>query len=79
MHILAENAQGTWICVGIGAVLLLVLLASASSSKCGVCGNSIKRKAFVWRVDGKKVRMCPKCNSQMESRQSKRAFKNRFG
>ena len=64
----------------IGIIILIVIIALlCKQKKCDVCGLDIKRKFYTWEIDGKKQTLCPKCNSQMERKVSKQAFKNRFG
>ena len=65
----------------IGAVVLVVIIALLCKQKkrCDVCGLDIKRKSYTWKIDGKKQTLCPKCNSQVERRVSRDAFKNKFG
>lgn len=45
------------------------------SRSCQICGNSIKRSSYTWTIDGKKKRVCPHCNQQLERQQSRNAFK----
>jgi ribosome-binding protein aMBF1 (putative translation factor) len=66
-----------WI-IGI-VVVLVVLVAFAGPGKCDVCGQPIKKTSYTWKIEGKKQKLCPKCNVQMERRVSKEAFKKRFG
>lgn len=63
-------------------VIVIVLVLGAIFSgpgRCDVCGVQIKRRYYRWTIAGKKQKLCPKCNSQMERRVSKQAFKRRFG
>ena len=64
----------------IGIIVILVVLALFSGpGSCDVCGQRIKRKYYTWRIDGKKQKLCPFCNSQMERKVSKEAFSKKFG
>lgn len=64
----------------IGIVILLVLVVMfGKPSSCDVCGQSIKKTYYKWKIAGKKQVMCPKCNSQMERKVSKEAFNKKFG
>ncbi len=54
------------------AVSLLVYLNLPR--RCNICGNVLKRSTYVWRIDGKKTRVCPHCNSSLERRQSRRGM-----
>jgi hypothetical protein len=47
--------------------------------KCDVCGLGIKKISYSWKIGGKKQKLCPKCNSRMERKVSKEAFKSKFG
>lgn len=47
--------------------------------RCDVCQVPIKRSSYTWDIGGRPHRLCPSCNSQMERRHSKRAFRDRFG
>ena len=58
---------------------VIVVLACAKPSKCDVCGLPIKRTSHMWTIQGEKKRLCPKCNSQMERKVSKAAFKSKYG
>lgn len=66
-----------WI-IGI-IVLIFIISVFAGPGKCDVCGLPIKKKHYTWKIDGKKQKLCPKCNSQMERKVSKDAFKSKFG
>lgn len=59
------------------AVFIMALLRK--QQRCDICGLDIKRKSYTWKIDGKKQTLCPKCNSQMERKISRDAFKNKFG
>ncbi|MCK5563770.1 MAG: hypothetical protein KAJ07_00865 [Planctomycetes bacterium] len=64
----------------IGIVILVIIVALFSQgSSCYVCDLPIKKKSYRWDLDGKRRTLCPKCNSQMERKISKEAFKNKFG
>lgn len=45
------------------------------TKRCQTCGKAIKEHHYTWRIEGKKVRLCPRCNGQME----RRAGLMRFG
>jgi hypothetical protein len=47
-------------------VFFLVLAVFSGSTKCDVCDLPIKRKYYTYKIDGKKQKLCPKCNSQMD-------------
>jgi hypothetical protein len=75
-----------WICglLGFFAVLfvlgfVLELIKASWKGSCGVCNATIRKTSYRWKIDGKMVRMCPRCNSRMEGRQSRSAFDARFG
>jgi ribosome-binding protein aMBF1 (putative translation factor) len=67
----------------IGIIVVVVILsiigALAGPGSCDVCGQGIKKKYYTWQIDGKKQKLCPKCNTQMERKISKEAFKKKFG
>lgn len=60
-------------------VLVLVLAFFSGPGSCEVCGQGIKKKYYTWSIDGKKQKLCPRCNSQMEKKISKEAFSKKFG
>lgn len=62
----------------IGAIILFIIITSARTKKCTVCNVPIKRLYYTWKVEGKKHRMCPKCNTQMERRVSKQTFNKKI-
>lgn len=67
-----------------GWVIAFIVIVSLISiftpgRRCDVCKLPIKRKYYRWVIEGKKTVLCPKCNTQMERRVSKGAFKGRFG
>ncbi len=66
-----------WI-IGIIIVVLIIAVFSGSA-KCDICNLPIKKKSYTYKIGGKKQTLCPKCNSQMEHKISKEAFKKRFG
>lgn len=70
-----------WVCVACGGLALLWALGALFSgpSKCDVCGLRIKRTLHTWTINGQKLRMCPKCNSRMENKKSREAFRATFG
>lgn len=59
--------------------MAIVSLFSRESRKCDICGLDIKRTYHEWKIGGKKQILCPNCNSQMERKVSRSAFKNKFG
>jgi len=66
-----------WIIIAV--IAFVILAAFADKGKCDICGLSIKRTSHTWRIGGKKQKLCPKCNNQMERRVSKNEFKKKFG
>jgi hypothetical protein len=38
------------------------------TKRCQTCGKAIKDHHYKWRIEGKKVRVCPRCNGQLERR-----------
>lgn len=64
----------------IGIIVLIVLGAIfGKPTSCDVCGQSIKKTYYTWKISGKKQHMCPKCNTQMERKVSKESFNKKFG
>jgi len=60
----------------ISLVVGSVLLGSTSTSKkCGICGNLLKKTMYEWKIEGKKKKVCPHCNSSLERRQSREAMR----
>lgn len=66
-----------WVIIGV--IALVILGALTRPRKCDVCGAEFKKKHYRWRMNGKKLKLCPRCNSQMERKVSRQAFKRRFG
>ena len=42
--------------------------------RCDICGNIFRRNKYRWSIRGKKVWVCPPCNSKLERQKSKQAF-----
>jgi hypothetical protein len=64
----------------LGALFGIGVLAALSGNvRCSVCGVPLKRKTYTWTLNGKTQKVCPKCNSRMENKVSKDAFKSKFG
>lgn len=63
----------------IGIIVIAFLAGAFKPRRCGVCGVGFKRRYYTWKVEGKKVHMCPNCNSKMSRRKSDYHFKDRFG
>jgi hypothetical protein len=80
--VLAQSGGGygaeVCVCIGVGLVLLLGV-AAAANNRCAICETPIKKTSYAWKIDGKRQKLCPNCNRQMESRQSKAAFRRKFG
>ena len=75
-----------WVCAILGFLIVLFVLAfvlelikAAWKGSCGVCNATIRKTSYRWKIDGKTVRMCPRCNSRMEGRKSRTAFEEKFG
>lgn len=52
----------TAIVVGIVGVIV-VLVAGTQSKLCDICGNRFRgRTLFVWKIEGKKKRVCQQCS-----------------
>lgn len=47
--------------------------------KCSVCRQRFKKKYTTWKISGKKMHLCPNCNSQMERKISTARFRDKFG
>lgn len=63
----------------VGIVVFLFIIGSlAKPTTCSVCGQALKRNSYTWTIEGKKQVLCPKCNSRMENKVSKEAFKAKF-
>ncbi|MFC1677215.1 hypothetical protein ACFL3G_09160 [Planctomycetota bacterium] len=63
----------------IGVVILVVIIAAFTGpGTCDICDLPIKKKHYTYKIDGKKQKLCPKCNNQMERKISKEAFKRKF-
>ena len=64
----------------IGAIILFVIIGALSGpGECGVCEQDIKKKYYTWKIDGKKTKLCPKCNTRMENKVSKEVFNRKIG
>ncbi|RPJ49791.1 MAG: hypothetical protein EHJ95_08250 [Methanobacteriota archaeon] len=59
--------------------ILFLLAAVSGPGTCSVCHAPIKKKYYVWKTNGEKLRLCPKCNRQMERNVSRDAFKSKYG
>jgi hypothetical protein len=66
---------------GIAALVGLLLVAGllGSPSRCKICSNVLKRGAYVWKIENKRVRVCPKCNNSLERKVSKAGMDRFFG
>jgi len=58
-------------------IILAVLVLSAHSRTCEICGVQLKRVLYRWEIDGKRKVVCPNCNRTLERRQSDRALANK--
>ncbi len=63
--------------LGVGGIVLLVIVVGmfAQPTECGICGNKLKKTSYKWELEGKKVRVCPSCNSALEKKRSREALK----
>jgi len=43
-------------------------------ARCGICKTVLRRAQYGWKLDGKKVTVCPNCNRRLESQKSREAF-----
>lgn len=68
----ADRATGVWVCCAIVVVFALAA-ALGRSKKCELCGSLIKRTYYTWTIQGKKMRLCPRCNGRLENKKSKQA------
>ena len=57
----------------VGLIGIYLFFRAVWPRTCGLCGNLIERSSHVWRINGKKVRLCPYCNSAQRRGQSRRA------
>jgi hypothetical protein len=63
-------------CVIVSILLVLGAVGAAMNSlRCTICGNQLKRKYYTWKLDGKRHRLCPHCNSSVERHQSTAAMR----
>lgn len=65
-------------------IFVVIMVAGAlkemlKPKRCGVCDQHFKKKYFTWTIEGKKMHLCPNCNSQMKRRVSSVRFKDKFG
>jgi len=67
------------IAAGVIFGILILLAVIVNPGRCSVCRVPIKRKYYIWKTNGEKLRLCPKCNSQMERKVSRDAFKSKYG
>lgn len=64
----------------IGAVTLMVIICAIfKPRRCDISQTYFKKKYFTWEIEGKKQRLCPNCNGEMQRRVSSQKFKSRFG
>lgn len=59
-------------------IVWVVLKAFSGSGRCDVCNQAIKKTYYTWKIEGKKQKLCPRCNTKMESRVSSQAFRKKF-
>lgn len=74
----SDGGGGIWGLVGLGFLIYLIFKSSSKPSSCDMCGTSIKRKYYTRTIADKRKTLCPKCNSRVENRRSKEAFKAAF-
>lgn len=46
--------------------------------RCHICEDRIKKLSYRWSIEGKTIKLCPKCNRRMEERQSRIKFDEYF-
>jgi hypothetical protein len=70
----------TGCCCVISLVVVGLVVASIGQGRtCGICGDRIKRRYYSWKIEGKKMALCPNCNRGLERRKSRDALERRFG
>ena len=60
-------------------VLVIVIVLGSVFGKprrCTVCGTPIKRTYYTWTIDGKKHKLCPNCNRNLERKVSREATRD---
>ncbi len=67
-----------WIILAICAFYFIYRIVK-KPSKCDVCGSPFRRKHYKVTIAGKYQWLCPNCNTQMEKKNSKEAFKVKIG
>lgn len=78
----AGNGSNWFCCYAFtGAVVIAVILGAVSGkpSECQVCGGSIGRKAYAWKLEGKQKWLCANCNRRLADHRSKIAIKRMLG
>ena len=65
--------------IGIAILYMIYRLIFSKPRKCYICGLSFKKVRYKWKLNGKPQWLCPRCNTQMEIKSSKEAFKAKIG
>jgi len=55
-------------------ILVIWFISNSRSSLCDLCDMELKRTVYTWNIHGKKKRICPNCNRQLERKKSKDAI-----
>jgi len=64
----------------LGIIALIYLYNKLSLPKsCSICKVRFKKGYYPWTLEGKRQKLCPKCNNRMENKLSKEAFKEKYG
>jgi hypothetical protein len=50
-----------------------------SNKECDICKLPIKKTYYIWTINGKKQKLCPKCNNRLEHKVGKERFNGKFG
>jgi len=60
-----------------GFVVLFICIAALfqKPSKCEVCGTPLRKRSYVWKLEGKKKHICGNCNRSLERKVSSEAVR----
>lgn len=71
--ILAAMPVGAWI--GLAGLVILVGILSQLRKNCQICGNPLRKSAYLLKVDGRTRRVCSHCNRRLEGQRSRDALR----
>ena len=70
-----SGAAVKWVLAIALVVGLIARFTPSTPTRCGLCGNTIRRKYYTWPVGEETKAVCPECNSTLRRKQSKAALR----